>query len=159
MTYIRQIMPKYSDLYALKYTFGVDDANKVDDHVWIGNILASMSDEFIQNFDVIINCTQDEKFYGDIKYQYRIDVHDDKKQKSINRMKQLLPEIVDKINHHINQNHKIFIHCYAGMQRSAIVIVAYLMKKHNLTKDNAIKMLKKKRPIVFTPRVNFYNSI
>ena len=150
---------KYSDLFTIKYVMGVNDADKIDSNIWLGNCLASMSKEFMKNFDVVVNCTVTEPFYFDTKYKYRINIHDDKKIDSIEDMKLAIPKIIEKIDYHVEKNHKIYIHCYAGMQRSAILVVAYLMKKHDIEKDEAIKKLKIKRPITFTPRINFYDSI
>lgn len=43
---------------------------------------------------------------------------------------------------------KVFVHCYAGVSRSATIVIAYLMKEHNLSYNAAIKFVKSKRPFI-----------
>jgi protein-tyrosine phosphatase len=51
-------------------------------------------------------------------------------------------------------NGNVLIHCYAGMNRSATVTAAYLMTIKELTAQQAIDIIKKKKPETFTP-MNF----
>ena len=46
-----------------------------------------------------------------------------------------------------NEGHIVYIHCKAGVGRSASIIVAFLMKKYNMTLDCAIEHVKKYRYI------------
>jgi len=39
-----------------------------------------------------------------------------------------------------------FVHCLAGMNRSGMVVTAYLMSKHNWSRDQALKVVQSKRP-------------
>jgi protein-tyrosine phosphatase len=45
------------------------------------------------------------------------------------------------------------------MQRSACVVSAYLMAIHNMNFDQTYNYLKSRRPIVYTPNVNFKKSL
>ena len=47
-----------------------------------------------------------------------------------------------------NMNKKILIHCSAGKSRSASCVIHYLMKKENLSYDDAILYVSKCRPII-----------
>jgi hypothetical protein len=40
------------------------------------------------------------------------------------------------------------VHCYAGISRSASIIISYLMKKYNLSYEKAYNYVKNKRPII-----------
>jgi len=55
----------------------------------------------------------------------------------------------------------ILVHCYAGAQRSATVVAAYLMKycddKHDW--QNAVNYIKAKRDIAFYPETNFQKAL
>ena len=42
----------------------------------------------------------------------------------------------------------VLVHCQAGMSRSATVVTAYLMQTFDLNPENAIAMLKEKRPVI-----------
>ena len=39
----------------------------------------------------------------------------------------------------------VFVHCYAGVSRSATICTAYLMKEHNMTMIHALTLVKQKR--------------
>jgi protein-tyrosine phosphatase len=45
-------------------------------------------------------------------------------------------------------NGKILVHCFAGVSRSATVVIAYLMQEHGLTYHAAMKLVKSKRPFI-----------
>lgn len=45
----------------------------------------------------------------------------------------------------VNRKVKYYVHCKAGKGRSAIVVICYMMKKHNWDPDTAIKFVKKHR--------------
>ena len=42
----------------------------------------------------------------------------------------------------------MYVHCFMGSSRSATLVVCYLMRKHNMTFDDAYALLKGKRKIV-----------
>jgi len=43
---------------------------------------------------------------------------------------------------------KILVHCAAGVSRSASVVIAYIMKKNNLSYEDASFMVRQKRPMI-----------
>jgi protein-tyrosine phosphatase len=53
---------------------------------------------------------------------------------------------------------KVFVHCAAGMSRSATVVIAYLMWKKQMLLNEAINFVKKKRPII-SPNLNFMRQL
>lgn len=52
----------------------------------------------------------------------------------------------------------ILIHCMAGVSRSATVTIAYIMKQHNMSLNDAAAFVFKKRPIIF-PNVGFIKHL
>ena len=58
----------------------------------------------------------------------------------------------------IEGNDKIFIHCAAGMSRSPTIVIAYLMWKRQIFLDEAIKIVREKRPLI-SPNANFMNQL
>ena len=58
----------------------------------------------------------------------------------------------------ISQNHSVLVHCQQGISRSATIVVAYLMRKHNLNLQTAYVMVKQARPVV-KPKPNFLKQL
>ena len=52
------------------------------------------------------------------------------------------------IQRHLDQGHDVFVHCFAGMSRSATIVTYWLMKKYNLSLEDALKFLKSRRNII-----------
>lgn len=62
-----------------------------------------------------------------------------------------LREQVDFIDRHTKQKHGVFVHCDAGMDRSATVVVAYLIWRDGMARDEAIELVRRKRAIKPNP--------
>ena len=92
-------------------------------------------------------------------YKYRIPVDDDRQDNSLYVMYLYLPKIIQIMKFHIQRGENVYVHCHAGMQRSACVVAAYLMATHGITPNQATQFIKKIRPIAFTPKVNFQKSL
>jgi hypothetical protein len=43
---------------------------------------------------------------------------------------------------------RVYVHCYAGVSRSALVVVAYLMARDGLSRDAALAVVRLRRPRV-----------
>lgn len=58
-----------------------------------------------------------------------------------------LDEISDYIHQTLTTNPgaKLLVHCFAGHSRSASMVIAYLMKYHDMTYDEALDLVKKNR--------------
>lgn len=107
--------------------------------VWLGNKWASQDSDFLQknNIKVIVNCTKDIPFceeYGKNKNVsfYRIPIDDPGSEAPWDENHEILyeklPLITQKLYQHALQHAPILVHCHAGIQRSASVVVALLMR-------------------------------
>ena len=53
---------------------------------------------------------------------------------------------------------RVLVHCFAGVSRSATVVVAYLITHRGMTYDQAIAVVREKRPKV-NPNVGFLEQL
>ena len=132
-----------------------NDADEIISRLYIGNQESAADPDFIRRkrITAIINCTPSlpNKFIkaGIIKY-VRIPVDDSLKVTDINQMTAWLPFVVDSLRQlHHTERRNVLVHCHAGMQRSAIVVAAYLVRYAGMTPSQATKFIVKKRPIAF----------
>lgn len=56
--------------------------------------------------------------------------------------------LVDLIISYLNAGKRVLVYCHMGISRSATLAAAVLMKKLNITSDEAIYLISQKRPIV-----------
>ena len=108
--------------------------NEIAPGLWLGNQAASQSDKFInsKNIDAIVNCTKHipNKFKG-LAY-LRIPVNDPGPASGVmnedhKKMLENLITALEFIDSHIKAGKNVLVHCHAGMQRSATVVIYYLM--------------------------------
>jgi atypical dual specificity phosphatase len=153
---------KYS-LNMLNTIANIDDYNIIVNNLYLGNINKSTDIEFLEknNIQAIINCTENEPFsnYFDDKLKLRLSINDSKDDQNIDNFKSLIPESIKFINNCINNDKRVYIHCYWGLMRSATVVACYLIKKYNLSPDEAIQLIKEQRPRALPSFYNFNNIL
>jgi hypothetical protein len=148
--------------------------NEIIPGLYLGNCDAAADKKFIDNnyINLIINCSNDLEFPDFYKTIYRLDfeymrISLDDSHKDIDQiiMSINIPKICPIIHNKLLNYHNVFVHCYAGMQRSATIIICYLMYKDFIEKkriknlDKYYKFLKSKRAIVFYPNPTFEDII
>ena len=149
-------------IFIMWYNYGsipcMSDANEIIDNLWVGNRVSSTNKEFLikNNIKLIINCSRHLKFTNLPNIvKKRIDVHDDRSMRTNDIIYENLDNAIDKIEDNLVNGKGVLIHCKAGMQRSATIVAAYLMKTRNLNKKDAIKLIKSKRIITFLPDAHY----
>lgn len=154
---------EYYFFFFIDLIFGRNHIDNVMDNLYIGNIYTALNEDILRQYDieVVVNCTTDIPFLETdfIKDGYRCALEDDKSKKQMENMLSSFDYILDIINTHIDNNENVFVHCRAGIQRSASIIVAYLMKYNGYNLDTAITYLKNVRNCVFYPEINFITSL
>ncbi len=134
---------------------GYPNAHQITSNIWLGNYLSSND----TTYDLVINATPDLQFYNPYSLNIRVPVNDDLSYDSNVNIVLYILKYLPIIHRYVKNNKKILIHCYAGMQRSASIVAAYLMIYENYTLDNAISYIRSKRNIAFRPGVNFRQAL
>lgn len=135
-------------------------ADEILPGLWLGNIVASQSGEFLEQKGIkaVFNCTKNIPFYEGHRSLYRVPVDDNLENGEIRNMELWSFEAVYKLR----LEHKkgpVLVHCHAGMQRSACVVAMYLIAIKGFQVEEAVNYIKQRRPIAFTPGINFLKAI
>ena len=67
-------------------------------------------------------------------------------------------ESLDFIRNSVVSKNNVLVHCFAGVSRSASVVIAYLMKYHKMEYNSALNYVKSKRPWV-NPNYGFQGQL
>ena len=129
--------------------------NKILSNVYLGNYQAAKDKDFFhtKKIKAVLNCSNDIPNHfankKDVEYM-RIPVEDSLKEFDFLKMYQFFPAAVEFIyKHAVLQKHAVFINCFAGRQRSAIIVAAFLMKYCKMTPLEATKYVMDKRVEAF----------
>ena len=154
---------EYYFFYLVDLFYGRNHIDKVIDHLYIGNIYTALNEDILKehNIQAVVNCTTDIPFLecDFIKDGYRCALEDDKSEEQMENMLDLFDHILDIIKTHIDNNENVFVHCRAGVQRSASIVVAYLMKYNKINLEKATTYLKTIRHCIFNPQTNFIKPL
>lgn len=118
-------------------------ADEIVDGIWLGNYAASQDENFIRSkrIGVIINCSKHIPFLKTVdtlKYNLFVDdpgMEADHFESNIQVMKKHLGRLTRNIYYWKNKGLNVLVHCHAGMQRSAGLVLAYLMRYHYVPKS------------------------
>ena len=138
--------------------------SQITDNIYLSGVLGANDKKSLDknNITEIINCTKNIPNYFENKlnshnvpYNYlRIPVDDTVGQ----NIEQYFNITFDTIDKSIKDNKKILIHCFAGMSRSATILIAYFMKKNNWDYTTAYNFIKSKRSII-KPNRDFIKNL
>lgn len=138
-----------------------NDADQILPRLWLGNFASSQDINFIKNnrITVIVNCTKDLPFLPiNGVYKYRIPVDDNLQPEEFISMAHGITHILPILEDHAYHGRSILVHCAAGMQRSAIVVLSFLYGCRGFPPKSAYYRIKQRRPIAFSPQMNFVFS-
>ena len=162
------IWSQYIISFLLSKILGLDNVNlifkkKNGGNLYLGDFLSSRNISFLKknNIDTIINCTNDLPFQNKIPVnKLRCGINDimlnNKKENDLYLLK--IKSFLKTINSDLTNNKNVLIHCRNGMQRSAVMIAAYLIKYENFNKNKAIQHIKNKRWAAFKP-INLFDDV
>ena len=153
--YLRKHSPIKNGLKIKNEDKLMEKYNKILPKLYLGNYQAAKDGDFFKEKKIkaVLNCTKDIPNYfackKDVEYM-RIPVDDSLRETDLKKMIEFFPAIVEFIDKHARiQNEPILVHCYAGRQRSAISVAAYLVSKYGLKPADACKFILDKRNEAF----------
>lgn len=85
-------------------------------------------------------------------------VHVPLRDTSSERITKYFDDISELIDKELNNGNTVLVHCFAGISRSATIVIAYIMKKYRWTYSKAYIFVKTKRPIV-DPNFGFVTQL
>ena len=156
----RNLINFFSPCIQRLFSMQGDSANEIIPRLWLGNRKASQDVNWLRknNITSVFNATKDIPFVSGIESMYRVPVDDNLEDDEIRNMELWAWEIVFKVLKDYNSGKHILIHCMAGIQRSAAIVAMVLIAKYRCTTDEAMKYIKRKRPIAFYIQANFYKN-
>ena len=132
--------------------FNVESYSEILPNVYIGNFAVSKSKKFIldHNIQAMVNVTSNlqNTFNRTIDY-YRIPVDDIANDYNINIYKSHIDKALQFIRDRVRNNKSVLIYCQMGISRSATLIALYLIEYYGYDLNNAIRIIRNKRPITF----------
>ncbi len=131
----------------------ISDYHEIIPNLYVGNSIAAK--DYCKNFDIIINATPSVPFYSKISKNIRISVKDDRTQHSNLKLAIETEKLLPYLHTYLKHNKKVLVHCRAGMQRSASIVAAYLIRYKKYSINDAKEIIKSKRNIAFMPLTNF----
>lgn len=161
-------MSKYSFLGKMLQDMNTDNyrvsdtshiSSIIDNLLYLGSQYSTRPDTIIKRdiTNIIsIGCTT---LYNNSIKNYKYDIEDNGNKNNITIFfTKVIPEIHEIINNCINNNQKVLVHCQAGMSRSAIVVITWLMKYKNMDYDSAYKYVKERRTVI-SPNISFIDYV
>jgi len=125
--------------------------DQIDDGLYLGDFCAANDIVKMSQFDVIINITNQES----LKFDGKLHIHVPLEDSSTANIKPVFDWCVPRILHFLSEGKKVFVHCHAGISRSASVVIATLMKKNGWNYDDTLQFVKSKRRQMTCPNFGF----
>ena len=100
-------------------------ASEILPNLWIGDKRSPAAAAFKKKYDIalVVNCTRTIPFYRGTHKNIRIPVDDDLTDSSRLQLFNYLSSIVEVIGEYIKKRRGVLVHCHAGCQRSATVVI------------------------------------
>ena len=117
--------------------------------------------DFIQlglKCNLVVNCTSNIEAEHEFPL-LRVSVDDNGNNEELEKLSELLPNIVSTIVKLLNDGKVVLVHCNMGRQRSCAVVAAVLMIMFNYSYEQAIAHIKRIKRDAFFPDNNFLECL
>lgn len=159
--------PLLSTLQAIDTDAPLSPASEITPNLWLGNVYASRDKRFFESKGIkaVLNCSSDipRMFRSTAEVEYvRIPIEDDATVEGIDLARQYIPVCVELLHKWLCiEKVPVLVHCWAGRQRSASMVVAFLVKYGNLSLLEALRAVLRHRPEAFHfgTSINFEDAL
>ncbi|KAM0948822.1 putative phosphoric monoester hydrolase [Dioscorea sansibarensis] len=118
---------------------------QIEDGLYLGSLGAAQDKEALKKLNIthILTVAQSilPAYPNEFVYK-RIDVLDS----PTTNLAQYFDECFEFIDEARRSGGGVLVHCFAGISRSATIVVAYLMKEHRMPLSQALELVRSKRP-------------
>jgi len=124
-------------------------------NLWLGSFVDARRHSHAM--DAVVNCTVDLPFFGVPKPRMRLPVDDNASENA--SLAPFLHQAVAFVRAHLAHRRRVLVHCFAGIQRSATVAAAVVMRVRGLSANDAVEFVHARSPNTFLGGANFMASL
>ncbi|XP_033229283.1 dual specificity protein phosphatase MPK-4-like [Belonocnema kinseyi] len=139
-----------NDLTREDFDAGPSSYNEIEPNLYLGNLTAATDVEWLKQAQITYILTVDScplprkiQCLPDVTLKY-IQVTDMPREDLLTYFEDTYQFIL----YALERGGKVLVHCYFGVSRSATLIIAYMMKKYNMSFSKAFEAVKQKRRFV-----------
>lgn len=127
--------------------------NQITEKVYLGNNDAQRDKKLLKDNGIthILMC-------GNYLYPFHPEDFTYKLFNLDNCVNQQIEEVLEEAFSFIEKSEKVYVHCHAGVSRSATIVIAYIMWKNNLPYMEARQFVKERRKDIF-PNAGFVKQL
>ncbi|XP_024315620.1 dual specificity protein phosphatase 1B isoform X1 [Brachypodium distachyon] len=141
----RVLMALMQGFCAARYRKADNTPCLVDQGLYLGSVGAALNKEALKSLNIthilIVARSLNPAFSEEFTYK-KIEVLDSPDTDLVKHF----GECFNFIDEGISTGGNVLVHCFAGRSRSVTVVLAYLMKKHQVSLESALSLVRSKRP-------------
>lgn len=134
--------------------------SQIENNLYLGGV-SYIKDDFFDNIDSIVSLIEPgqlqmfaKNYDIEKKNHLHISISDNMSADILSH----LNSIIEFIERELLQGKTVYVHCAAGISRSSTCVIAYMMKRYNMTTTDAYAHVKQKRRII-SPNMHFMASL
>ncbi|KAL1198500.1 Dual specificity protein phosphatase 1 [Cardamine amara subsp. amara] len=129
----------------------------IEEGLYLGSVAAACNKNVLKDYNVthILTVASSLRPAHPDDFVYKVVRVVDKEDTNLERY---FDECVDFIDEAKKQGGSVLVHCFVGKSRSVTIVVAYLMKKHGMSLNQALQHVKSKRPVA-NPNAGFIKQL
>ncbi|CAD6214028.1 unnamed protein product [Miscanthus lutarioriparius] len=142
---------------AVRYRKADNTPCPIKEGLYLGSVGAAFNKEALKSLNIthilIVARSLDPVFPAEFNYK-KIEVLDSPDTDLLKHS----DECFSFIDEAISSGGNVLVHCFAGRSRSVTIVVAYLMKKYQMSLESALSLVRSKRPQV-APNEGFISQL